>query len=54
MADTVADVHQHETHGHDDHHHDQGWVSKYLLSTDHKIIGMQYMFTGMFMAVSGQ
>ena len=24
-----------------------GWVSKYLFSTDHKMIAMQYMFTGM-------
>ena len=40
--------------GHGDHHHeDQGFVSKYLLSTDHKIIAMQYMFTGMLMAVIG-
>ncbi|MDG2049869.1 MAG: cbb3-type cytochrome c oxidase subunit I [Myxococcota bacterium] len=39
---------------HGDHHHeDQGFVSKYLLSTDHKIIAMQYMFTGMLMAVIG-
>ena len=46
--------HGHEDHGHDDHgHHDQGWFLKYCWSTDHKIIAMQYMFTGMFMAVVG-
>ena len=39
---------------HGDHHHEeQGFVSKYLFSTDHKIIAMQYMFTGMLMAVIG-
>jgi cytochrome c oxidase subunit 1 len=27
--------------------------SKYIFSTDHKIIGLQYMFTGMFMALFG-
>ena len=27
--------------------------SKYIFSTDHKIIGFQYMFTGMFMALVG-
>jgi cytochrome c oxidase subunit 1 len=27
--------------------------SKYVFSTDHKIIGLQYMFTGMFMALFG-
>jgi cytochrome c oxidase subunit I len=34
-------------------HHDEGWVRKYLWSTDHKIIGMQYLFTGMLMALIG-
>ncbi len=38
-------------HGHD--HHDPGWLMKYVFSTDHKMIAMQYMFTGMFMAVVG-
>jgi len=36
---------------HHDHH--ESFFSKYLFSTDHKIIGMQYMFTGMFMALIG-
>ena len=42
-------------HGHDDHahHHDPGFVQKYLWSTDHKMIAMQYMFTGMAMAMIG-
>ncbi|MFQ5514576.1 MAG: cbb3-type cytochrome c oxidase subunit I [Myxococcota bacterium] len=39
------------THG--AHPHEQSFVSKYLLSTDHKIIAMQYMFTGMIMAMIG-
>ncbi len=34
-------------------HHDEGWVRKYLWSTDHKIIAMQYLFTGMLMALIG-
>ena len=37
---------------HHDHHH-QSFVMKYLWSTDHKMIAMQYLFTGMFMAVIG-
>ena len=40
----------HDSHG---HHHEQSFVSKYLLSTDHKVIGMQYMFTGLAMAIIG-
>ncbi len=41
-------------HPHDDHAHHgpEGW-KKYLWSTDHKVIAMQYMFTGMFMALVG-
>ena len=41
-------------HPHDDHEHHgpQGWL-KYLWSTDHKVIAMQYLFTGMFMALVG-
>ncbi|MCP5066689.1 MAG: cytochrome c oxidase subunit I, partial [bacterium] len=39
----------HAGHG----HHEVGFVEKYLWSTDHKMIAMQYMFTGMFMAVIG-
>ncbi len=34
-------------------HHKEGFVKKYLLSTDHKIIGMQYLFTGMLMGLLG-
>ena len=40
-------------HAADAAHHDEGWVKKYLWSTDHKIIGMQYLFTGMLMALIG-
>jgi cytochrome c oxidase subunit I len=48
------DAHTEGGHGHDAHgHHDQSFVQKYLLSTDHKIIGFQYLFTGMLMALIG-
>jgi cytochrome c oxidase subunit 1 len=32
---------------------DEGFIKKYLWSTDHKIIAMQYLFTGMLMALIG-
>jgi len=38
---------------HDERHHEQGFVQKYLWSTDHKMIAMQYLFTGMLMALIG-
>src|SRR5262245_57072987 len=34
-------------------HHGEGFIKKYLWSTDHKIIAMQYLFTGMLMALIG-
>jgi cytochrome c oxidase subunit I len=51
MADTAITVHHDEHHAHE-HHGPQG-ILKYIWSTDHKIIAMQYLFTGMFMAVIG-
>jgi cytochrome c oxidase subunit 1 len=49
MAESVATA-----PAHDDHHHgEQSFWSKYVFSTDHKVIAMQYMFTGMAMALIG-
>ena len=43
-----------DAHGADHHGHaKQNWFLKYFWSTDHKIIAMQYMFTGMLMALIG-
>ncbi|MFQ5697174.1 MAG: cbb3-type cytochrome c oxidase subunit I [Myxococcota bacterium] len=39
--------------GHEAHHEEPGFLSKYVFSTDHKMIAMQYLFTGMFMALIG-
>ncbi len=54
-AEKHADEHHDDGHGaHDAHHgHDEGWFRKYFWSTDHKIICMQYMFTGLAMAAIG-
>ena len=52
MADTiVADPHAH----HDDPHahHEMSFTEKYIFPLDHKMIAMQYLFTGMLMAVIG-
>lgn len=38
---------------HEAHHAEEGFFKKYLWSTDHKIIAMQYLFTGMAMALIG-
>lgn len=43
----------HEAHGHhDDHgHHEESFVSKYIFSQDHKMIGKQFLMTAVFMGV---
>ncbi len=41
---------------HDDHHdehHEQNFFQKYIFSLDHKVIGKQFLFTGMFWAIIG-
>ena len=54
MAESEESSEQgHSSAGHGDHHESPGFVGKYLWSTDHKTIGLQYMFTGMFMALIG-
>ena len=43
-------------HGHDDHHHDHHeltFIQKYVFSEDHKIIGIQFLFTTLFMFIIG-
>ena len=52
---SVTDIQlQQETAGHDDHHEDhdhaQGFVSKYIFTTDHKTIAKQFLITGIFWA----
>jgi cytochrome c oxidase subunit 1 len=36
-----------------DHHHKETFITKYIFSTDHKMIGKQFLITGMFMALVG-
>ena len=34
-------------------HHELGFIRKYIFSTDHKVIGLQFMFTGLVFLVVG-
>ncbi len=54
-AGTTASAETHAPHagGHGEHHHEETFWSKYVFSIDHKMIGMQYMFTGIVMALIG-
>ncbi len=42
-----------EAHGHNDSHdhHEESFVSKYIFSQDHKMIGKQFLMTAIFMGV---
>ena len=40
-------------HGHDHEHHEQHFVWKYIFSQDHKIIGRQFLVTGIIWAIIG-
>jgi len=42
--------HAHDDHG---HHHKQTFITKYIFSTDHKMISKQYLITGLLMGVIG-
>lgn len=48
---------QQDTAGHDDHHddhdHEQGFIGKYIFTTDHKTIAKQFLITGIFWAIIG-
>jgi len=46
----------HDTHGHHDSHdhhdhHEESFVSKYIFSQDHKMIGKQFLITAIFMGL---
>ena len=52
-VDTHHDDHAHDhAHGHHhDHDHDEGnFFSKYIFTTDHKMISKQFLITAIFMA----
>jgi cytochrome c oxidase subunit 1 len=46
MSTTTAGSHAHDdSHGHDHAHHEPGFIGKYIFSRDHKIIGVQFLFS---------
>jgi len=40
-------------HGAHAHHDDRSFVQKYIFSTDHKIIGIQFLFVSLFFLLVG-
>ena len=48
-ADVVTKPHV----AHEVHHHELGFWRKYVFSTDHKVIGIQYAVTGLLFLLFG-
>ena len=46
----MADVHAEAVHRHEA---PKSFIRKYVFSTDHKVIGIQYILTGLMMALVG-
>src|SRR6266704_5643277 len=51
MDATTHAAHAHEVH--EAHHEEMGFMRKYIFSTDHKIIGIQYGFTALCFLLFG-
>ncbi len=53
-ASTTHDTGHHEhVHGHEEHHHEETFLTKYVFSQDHKMIGKQFLITGIFWGIVG-
>ena len=52
LSKTQVDDHDHHSHDHHDHH-EESFFHKYFYSLDHKMIGKQYLWTGLAMALIG-
>src|ERR1700704_6297392 len=46
-------IHSTEAHEHEHAHVELGFLKKYIFSTDHKIIGIQFLFLGLSFFVLG-
>src|SRR3954469_11817141 len=51
---SLTDAHGHDdAHAHGHGHEELGFIKKYIFSADHKIIGIQFLFMGLFFMVVG-
>lgn len=51
MGSHTHDSHDHGHAHHNEHHHEESFVSKYIFSHDHKMIGKQFLMTAVFMGL---
>ncbi|GAB3218139.1 cbb3-type cytochrome c oxidase subunit I [Algoriphagus aestuariicola] len=50
---TASAAHHDTAHDHHDHEHHDNFITKYIFSQDHKMIGKQFLVTGIFWALIG-
>src|SRR5947208_8283135 len=50
---SLATHHDPQQHDAEHEHHELGWWRKYIFSTDHKVIGIQYGLTGLVFLLFG-
>ncbi len=53
MATATVAHHDTTTHDHHDHEHHDNFITKYIFTIDHKMIGKQFLLTGIFWAIIG-
>jgi cytochrome c oxidase subunit 1 len=53
MATANTAIQSAAAHDHDDHEYHDNFITKYIFTTDHKMIGKQFLITGMFWAFIG-
>ena len=51
MGSQTHDSHDHGHAHQNEHHHEESFVSKYIFSHDHKMIGKQFLMTAVFMGL---
>lgn len=53
VAQQDSVVHEHHENEHHEHEHHDNFITKYIFTTDHKMIAKQFLVTGIFWAIIG-
>jgi len=53
VAQNESAVHEHHEQEHHEHEHHDNFITKYIFTTDHKMIAKQFLVTGIFWAIIG-
>ena len=53
VAQQDSAIHEHHDQEHHEHEHHDNFITKYIFTTDHKMIAKQFLITGMFWAIIG-